>query len=205
MNFAYVLYPDIEPIDLAAIGVLSMGKRVIPEIDYFLVSDNMDPCQFANGLKVLPDFTFDNCPKADYIIVPGGPGWPVASKNKFLLDYLKEAINSKIFSLCTGAMILAESGLLNNHTVTTKNQVVPPEISPLTILSEKYESIKVIPAMIVDSGKILTGGGVSLCIDTVLYVLEKNFGKQKVSEISRIMEYSFARAANHANFPTIVI
>ena len=57
----------------------------------------------------------------------------------------------------------------------------------------------------VDSGKILTGGGVSLCIDTVLYVLEKNFGKQKVSEISRIMEYSFARAANHANFPTIVI
>ena len=85
---------------------------------------------------------------------------------------MKEAINSKIFSLCTGAMILAESGLLNNHTVTTNNQVVPPEISPLTILSEKYESIKAIPAMIVDSGKILTGGGVSLCIDTVLYVLD---------------------------------
>ncbi len=98
-----------------------------------------------------------------------------------------------------------ESGLLNNHTVTTKNQVVPPEISPLTILSEKYESIKAIPAMIVDSGKILTGGGVSLCIDTVLYVLEKNFGKQKVSEISRIMEYSYARDANQANFSTVIV
>ena len=205
MNFAYVLYPNIEPIDLAAIGVLSMGKRVIPEINYFLVSDTMDPCQFANGLKVLPDFTFANCPKADYIIVPGGPGWPVASKNQILLDYLKESIDSKIFSLCTGAMILAASGLLNNHTATTKNQVVPPEISPLIILSEKYESIKAILAMIVDSGKILTGGGVSLCIDTVLYVLEKNFGKQKVSEISRIMEYSYARDANQANFSTVIV
>ena len=102
-------------------------------------------------------------------------------------------------------MILAASGLLNHHTVTTKNQVVPPEISPLTILSENYESIKAIPAMIVDSGKILTGGGVSLCIDTVLYVLEKNFGKHKVSEISRIMEYTHARAANQANLPTVII
>jgi transcriptional regulator GlxA family with amidase domain len=205
MDFAYVLYPNIEPIDLAAIGVLSMGKRVIPEINYFLVSDTMDPCTFANGLKVLPDFTFANSPKADYIIVPGGPGWPAASKNQTLLDYLKESIESKIFSLCTGAMILAESGLLNNHTVTTKNQVVPPEISPLTILSEKYENINAIPALIVDSGRILTGGGVSLCIDTVLYVLEKNFGKQKVSEISRIMEYSHARIANQASFSTVII
>jgi transcriptional regulator GlxA family with amidase domain len=205
MDFAYVLYPNIEPIDLAAIGVLSMGKRVIPEINYFLVSDTMDPCTFANGLKVLPDFTFANSPKADYIIVPGGPGWPAASKNQTLLDYLKESIDSKIFSLCTGAMILAESGLLKNHTVTTKNQVVPPEISPLTILSEKYENINAIPALIVDSGRILTGGGVSLCIDTVLYVLEKNFGKQKVSEISRIMEYSHARIANQASFSTVII
>jgi len=205
MTFAYVLYPNIEPIDLAAIGVLSMGKRVIPELNYFLVSDTMDPCIFANGLKVLPDFTFANSAKSDYIIVPGGPGWPAASKNQTLLDYLKESIDSKIFSLCTGAMILAESGLLNNHTVTTKNQVVPPEISPLTILSEKYENINAIPALIVDSGRILTGGGVSLCIDTVLYVLEKNFGKQKVSEISRIMEYSHARIANQASFSTVII
>ena len=205
MNFAYVLYPNIEPIDLAAIGVLSMGKRVIPEINYFLVSDTNEPCQFANGLKVLPDFTFGNSPKADYIIVTGGPGWKDASKNQLLLDYLNKSTNSKIFSLCTGAMILAASGLLNHHTVTTKNQVVPPEISPLTILSENYESIKAIPAMIVDSGKILTGGGVSLCIDTVLYVLEKNFGKHKVSEISRIMEYTHARAANKANLPTVII
>ena len=205
MNFAYVLYPNIEPIDLAAIGVLSMGKRVIPEINYFLVSDTNEPCQFANGLKVLPDFTFGNSPKADYIIVPGGPGWKDASKNQPLLDYLNKSTNSKIFSLCTGAMILAASGLLNHHTVTTKNQVVPPEISPLTILSENYESINAIPAMIVDSGKILTGGGVSLCIDTVLYVLEKNFGKQKVSEICRIMEYTHARAANQANLPTVII
>ena len=205
MNFAYVLYPNIEPIDLAAIGVLSMGKRVIPEINYFLVSDTNEPCQFANGLKVLPDFTFGNSPKADYIIVPGGPGWKDASKNQLLLDYLNKSTNSKIFSLCTGAMILAASGLLNHHTVTTKNQVVPPENSPLTILSENYESIKAIPAMIVDSGKILTGGGVSLCIDTVLYVLEKNFGKHKVSEISRIMEYTHARAANQANLPTVII
>jgi hypothetical protein len=72
------------------------------------------------------------------------------------------------------------------------------------IHSEKYENIKAIPAMIVDSGRILTGGGVSLCIDTVLYVLEKNFGKQKVSEISRIMEYSHARNANQASFSTVI-
>lgn len=204
MNFAYVLYPGIEPIDLAAIGVLSMGKRVIPEINYFLVGDTKEPCQFTNGLKVLPDYTFDNCPNADYTIVPGGPGWSAAAKNESLLAYLKNVGDSKIFSLCTGAMILAASGLLENHTATTKTQVVSPEISPLKILSEQYPNIEAISALIVDSRNIVTGGGVSLCIDTVLYILEKNFGKEKVSEISRIMEYTHARAANQANLSTVI-
>lgn len=59
-----------------------------------------------------------------------------------------------------------------------------------------YPRIDVREAPIIDAGSVVTGGGVSLCIDTTLHILEELLGEQVASETARILEYQRAREAN---------
>ena len=59
----------MEPIDLAAVGVLSMAMRVTNQLEYFTVAQSDRAVIFQNGLKVLPDHSFGTAPAADVIIV----------------------------------------------------------------------------------------------------------------------------------------
>jgi transcriptional regulator GlxA family with amidase domain len=150
--------------------------------------------------------SFADAPQLDVIIVPGGPGWVKASEDKGILDYLsRTAKHAKIVSVCTGAMILAAAGLLDGKTATTKVEVVPPEDPPLDVLKNHYPEVKTLRALIIDEGQIVTGGGVTLGIDTILYVIEREFGAREANEVARIMEYQAARETNTARLATIVV
>jgi transcriptional regulator GlxA family with amidase domain len=95
--------------------------------------------------------------------------------------------------------------VLDGKSATTKCEIVPPEISPLKIMQETYPQIDVHHASLVANDKVITGGGVSLCIDTMLYVLEKLFGHSTAAETARILEYRRAWTANLQHFPPIII
>ncbi len=102
-------------------------------------------------------------------------------------------------------MILAASGILNDGPATTKREVVPPEISPLEVMRAAYPQIDVKEAMLVDrGGRLVTGGGVSLCIDTTLYLLAAMLGQHVADETARIMEYQRAWQANRDGFAPVV-
>ncbi len=204
MKFGLLLYPGVEPIDLASVGVLSMAKRVVPQLEYVTVAAEAGCVSMSNGLRVMADLSFADAPELDVVIVPGGPGWVKASENMSILDYLsRTARQAKMVSVCTGAMILAAAGLLDGKTATTKVEVVPPETPPLEVLESNYADVTTRRALLVDQGRIVTGGGVTLCIDTVLYLIEREFGARKADEIARIMEYQAARKANAARLETI--
>lgn len=199
MHVTFLLYEGVEPVDLAAIGVISMARRIIPELSYEAVAATRDAVQFSNGLMVLPTKTFDEVKDVDVLLVPGGPGWRKASKDPAIQAFTQRvAPGATLCSVCTGAMILAEAGLLDGKTATTKIEVVLPEVSPLLELRERFPSVQAERALLVDAGQVITGGGVTLCIDAVLYLLEKRFGEQAANEVARIMEYSAARSANQA-------
>lgn len=205
MKFAFLLYPGIEPIDLAAIGVVSMARRVMPELSYTTVGADLSPCVFSNGLRVLADHTYGSCPAVDAIIVPGGPGWVQAAEDPALLAFLKQRSQATtLLAICTGGMILAAAGLLQGRQATTKCEVVPPEVSPLARLQTGYPDVQTRKALIVDAGSVVTGGGVSLCIDTMLHVLATRVDQAKAAEVARIIEYTAASAANQARLPVIV-
>lgn len=205
MKFGLLLYSGVEPIDLATLGVLSMARRVLPQIEYITVAAKAGSVPMSNGLRVMADVSFADAPQLDVIIVPGGPGWVTACDDEKILNYLSQIANhSKIVSVCTGAMILAAAGLLDGKTATTKVEVVPPEDPPLDALKNRHPGIKTRRALIVDEGQIVTGSGVTLCIDTILYVIEREFGANKADEVARIMEYQAARQANTARLATIV-
>jgi len=197
LRIGLLLYPDVEPIDLATVGVISMARRVIPELSYITLSEHHGPVTLANGLRVLPDYDLASAPSIELLVVPGGPGWQKASQSERVLTFLRGlAPNVAIGSVCTGAMILASAGLLDGLLVTTKCEVVPPEESPLERLERDFPRVRTTKALLVDNGRIFTGGGVSLCIDAMLDVLQKRYGQEKVAEVARIMEYGRANQAN---------
>jgi transcriptional regulator GlxA family with amidase domain len=203
MNFGFVLYPGVEPIDLAAVGVLSMARRIEPALSFALVAARAEPVAFANGLRVLPDHTFETAPAFDVLLVPGGPGWTAAREDQALLDYLRSAAPpARLVTLCTGAMVAAAAGLLDGRTVTTKVEAAPGETPPIAVLAREHP-VTTRHALLVDTGQVVSGGGVSLCIDTVLYVLEQELGPRKTAEIARILEYGAARQANVDRLPVV--
>ncbi|ABR91821.1 transcriptional regulator, AraC family [Janthinobacterium sp. Marseille] len=202
MKFGVFIYEGVEPVDLATYGVLSMAKRIKPEIEICTIAPKRGNVLFSNGLVVQADFGIEDAPEVDVLIVTGGPGWVEQAKNQTTLLYLKHAaVTSLIASVCTGAMILAASGVLDGKTATTKRAVVEPEYPPINLMQKNYDSIKVVEGSVIDNGRVITGGGVTLCIDTTLYILEKIFDAETAAETARIMEYTVARSANMSALP----
>jgi transcriptional regulator GlxA family with amidase domain len=206
VQFGIFIYDGVEPIDLATFGVLSMARRIAPEIAICTIAPRAGPVALANGLKVSADFGIDDAPPCDLVIVTGGPGWTVQAEEKATIEYIRRVhAASRIASVCTGGMILAASGILDDGPATTKREVVAPETSPLEIMRKAYPRVDVREALLVDrGGTLVIGGGVSLCIDTTLYLLGIMLGERVADETARIMEYQRARRANRDGFAAVL-
>ena len=206
MKFGIFIYDGVEPIDLATFGVLSMARRIAPEISICTIAPRAGEVALANGLKVTADCGIDDAPTCDIVIVIGGPGWMEQAKAPATLDYIRRVhASSRIASVCTGGMILAASGVLDGGPATTKREAVPPETSPVAVMRATYPQIDVREAMLVEGPKgVVTGGGVTLCIDTTLHLIADMLGDHVANETARILEYSRAWRANREAFAPVL-
>ena len=82
MQFGIFIYDGVEPIDLATFGVLSMARRIAPQIEICTIAPRAGPVALANGLKVTADFGIDDAPACDLVIVTGGPGWTAQASTR---------------------------------------------------------------------------------------------------------------------------
>ena len=205
MRFGIFIYPGVEPIDLATFGVLSMARRVAPEIEIVTIAPRAGAVVLSNGLQVVADYGVDDAPPCAIVIVTGGPGWPEQSEHPTTLDYVtRVAATGAVEAVWNGAMILAARGVLEGLPATTKRNVRLPEEPPIAVLAQRHPAVDVREASLVDSGRIITGGGVSLCIDATLHIIETMLGAEVATETARIIEYDRARAANRAALPPII-
>lgn len=202
MRFAVFIYDGVEPIDLATFGVLSMARRIAPEIAVTTVAPRAGAVTLANGLEVIAAHGIDAPPAADVIIVTGGPGWVAQAANEPTLAWLREsARHALVASVCTGGMILAAAGLLDGMQATTKREVVAgQEVPPVALMRSRHPAVDVVEARLVDNGRIVTGGGVTLCIDATLHLLARLLGRHVADETARILEYRHAWEANRLAF-----
>jgi transcriptional regulator GlxA family with amidase domain len=205
--FAILAYNGIEPIDVGATyGVLSMAKRLAPSLEFFVVSKTGGELAMANGLRLLADYSFADCPAANILMVLGGPNWQEASSDAETLAFINKFHQRYgiVAGVCTGGLIVGAAGLLDGRAATTKREIVSGERRPLDLLAERHPDVRAIEARVVDTGSVLTGGGVSLGIDMTLHLLQRFLGQAVAEETARILEYRNAWKANSAALPDLI-
>src|SRR5690242_2185485 len=118
----------------------------------FTVADKTEPLTTRFDQKVTPYYSFDNGPDADIILLPGGRGTSKAADNPRAINWIQEkAKNARyVMSVCTGAFLLARTGLLDGLTATTFHSAIPAlaQAAPKTkiVYDQRY----------VDNGKVIT-------------------------------------------------
>ncbi|MEH6705286.1 MAG: DJ-1/PfpI family protein [Galbibacter orientalis] len=139
-----------------------------------------------NGLKVHSDYQFENHPELDILIIPGGYGAEhIEIKNKCLLNWIKEQSKKVqiLASVCTGALLLAECGLLNNKRATT-------HWMDLHRLEKDYPKIKVVRGVkFIDEGNLITSGGISAGINMSFHIIKQLIGMEIAVCTAKRMEY----------------
>ncbi len=102
----------------AKIGAASGG---VPPFTVFSLAERAGLVRAAGVLKVQPDYTIDDHPPIDLLLVPGGWGTRREVDNPRLIDWIRaqDAQTELTTSVCTGAFLLGRAGLLEGHRVTT--------------------------------------------------------------------------------------
>ena len=162
----------------------------------FTVAEKTDPVNCVYGQRVVPDYTFDNSPHADILLIPGG-GVGNATKNEKLVKWVgdKAKQSTHVLTVCTGAFIAAAAGLLDGLTATTVRGGIDQ-------LATAGKNIKVVyDKRYVDNGKIITTAGLSSGIDGALHLVSKIDGLGTAQLVALGIEYNwdpdgkFVRAA----------
>lgn len=139
------------------------------------------------GLLVKPHYTIDNASPLDILLVPGGQGTRRERHNQRLLDWIVEQDRRTELttSVCTGAFLLAERGLLDQHRATT-------HWGSVEWMRSNYPNITMLDDQrVVDEGHIITSAGVSAGIDMSLHVVSRLHGIDTARWTARRMEYPY--------------
>ena len=189
---AILLFDHAEIIDFAGPWEVFGGAGY----KVFTVAEKTDPINAVFGQKITADYTFENSPRADVLLVPGG-GVRDATNNPKLIKWVQENARDSqyVMSVCTGAFILAKAGLLDGLSATTVRGGIDRLATAGTNIKVVYDK------RYVDNGKIITTAGLSSGIDGAFYLVSKMMGKGRAQRAALNIEYNwdpeskFVRAA----------
>lgn len=145
----------------------------------YTVSDSLKPVN-ANGLTILPNYSFDNAPKPQIIVIPAQQGRGAAQKAWLLAN---SAAADVTMSVCTGASVLAGYGMLDGQTATTHHSFQQS-------MQKEYPAVRFVSGMrFVDHGKIATAGGLTSGIDLALHVVARYYGPEIAQSTADLLEH----------------
>lgn len=139
--------------------------------ELYTVSDTKQPIRASGGMQVIPDYTFDDAPTPNIIVIPAQEGHSAK-----MLDWIRRMAQGSdlVLSVCTGAFTLAETGMLDGKKATTHQDAWGQ-------LHAQYPKVTVLTNMryVQSSPVIFTSGGLSAGIDMALHVVELYFGSKQ--------------------------
>ncbi|HAS43171.1 MAG TPA: hypothetical protein DCS93_22010 [Microscillaceae bacterium] len=187
LNVAVLAYEGVELLDFAGPAEVFAAASYYTNTYHFKVHIvAKEPALTSQGfLKITPNFNFDNAPKTNILVLPGGnAGKSIQDKStqQWIQAQLKDA--DQVLTVCSGIYFLKKSGRLNNIPVTSHHKIIPflkKELKPQNVLAQvKY----------VDAGQIVTSAGVSSGIEGALLMVSKIAGLEAANRTARYMEYA---------------
>lgn len=182
-----LIFNEVEVLDFAgAFEVFSLTTTLDNKklFSVSTISESGEIVSTRNGLQILPTLRFSDNSDFDILIIPGGYGAEeIEIKNITLLSWIKSQKVKILASVCTGAFLLAECGLLDNKKATT-------HWMDLDRLEREYPTINVIRNVkFVDEEEIITSGGISAGINMSFHIVKKLFGIEIAKWTARRMEF----------------
>ena len=180
-----LIFPDAEELDFVGPWeVLTSARALRPEDRVVTIAQTREPVRCAKGLRVIPDHGFDDAPKLDVVLVPGGQGTRREVSNPVLIDWLRKAGAqcTWVTSVCTGALLLHEAGFAKGKRVTTHFAFVEQ--------LRKRGDIEVLERVrYVRDGNLVTSAGVSAGIDMALWLVGQIHGVALARQVQHYIEY----------------
>jgi transcriptional regulator GlxA family with amidase domain len=192
----FVLFDDVQSLDVTGPLEVFAGAEKHTPGTYRIRTASLDgaPVRTSGGLTVVPDGTLGDAPTPHTLIVPGGKGTRGADPR--LTDWVREhgARAGRVISVCTGAILLAEAGLLDGRRVTT-------HWAYCAKLARDHPAIEVDPDPIfIRDGRVSTSAGVTSGIDLALALVEEDLGRDAALAIARHLVVFLRRPGNQAQF-----
>lgn len=186
-HVAILIFPEVEVLDFAGpFEVFAVtGELNADTFHTFTVAETSGSVRARNGLKIVPDFTLENAPAPQILIVPGGAGTRPLLKKPAVLEWIRQRARHAeiVASVCTGSLVLAQAGLLNNLRATTHYE----NFADLVALAPDTEVAK--DVRFTDNGQVLTAAGISAGIDLSLHIVSRLLGEPVATRTARYMEY----------------
>jgi transcriptional regulator GlxA family with amidase domain len=147
------------------------------------------PVRARAGLRLLPDADFATAPQADLLVVPGGVvDGPLACPATLAWVAAQHPATQITASVCTGAFLLAASGVLTGGEATTHWE-------DQADLAQCYPKLAVRPGVRwVDQGRVVTSAGISAGIDMSLHLVARMAGMALAERTAHQMEFEWTRA-----------
>lgn len=187
MSFTYgiYIYKHVESLDFVGpYDVFDISCYLNKEGRVVTIAEKTDPIICSNGMKVIPQYTFDTAPDPDLILVPGTNNLEAAPTRQRSIEWLKQLAGKTQYTaaVCTGAIILQHAGLLKNKKATTHWQLINK--------LKKDKTINVMPEMrYVRDGNIVTSQGISAGIDMSLWLVGQINSPEHAREVRKILQY----------------
>lgn len=191
MNVAIFIYEGVEILDFsgpaevfAVSGKKDKNEKWQSAFNVYTVAVSKDQIKSQGFIKVIPNYSISDCPDPDIIVLPGG-STGTSRKDPIVIDWIKKSAKQSdiILSVCTGAYLLGDAGLLKDKKATTW-------YGTLDRFQQTFPDTQVLKNVrFVDNGNIITTAGVSAGIDGSLHLVSKLLGLDAAKQAAEYMEY----------------
>ncbi|EML6320799.1 DJ-1/PfpI family protein [Bacillus thuringiensis] len=185
------LFNEVEVLDFAGPFEVFSVTEVNEEKTFtvYTVSENGEMITARNGLKVQPDYSIENLPPVDILIIPGGLGArKYEIKNEIVIKWIRQQMKEVklMTSVCTGALLLAKAGLLEGLKATT-------HWASIERFKNEFQNVEVIENVkFVDEGHIITSAGISAGINMAFHIVKNLLGVYVAEDTAKRMEYDIS-------------
>jgi transcriptional regulator GlxA family with amidase domain len=195
---ALLLFPGFEILDLSVIAVFELANMELGFESYRQVqlSENGGPVPSYSGATV-DSLRFRNA-AFDTLLVLGSI--PAPSSTPKMRSYLARAAQAcrRVGSICTGAFLLAEAGVLDGHTATTHWMKAQE-------LQRRHPDVKVQPDRIFTNDRgVWTSAGMTACIDMALALVEEDHGADVAKAVAKQLVVYHRRTSGQSQFSALL-